>query len=143
MKTTLRVGLGHELTYRVGADKTVPHVFPESEHFRTMPQVFATAYLVGLIEWACMETLIPHLEEGEQSVGTSISLSHSAATPPGVLVYVDVTVEQIEGRRVRFRVKARDEIEPIAEGTHERFVIDRVRFMRRVGEKASPLSSRR
>ena len=143
MKSSLRAGLRHELSYRVATDKTVPHVFPDSELFRTMPQVFATSYLVGLVEWACMEVLAPHLDGGEQSVGTGIQLSHVAATPPGLAVQIDVVLEEVNDRRVRFRVKARDEIEPIGEGVHERFIIERARFMRRVGEKASPLSSPR
>jgi fluoroacetyl-CoA thioesterase len=143
MKSSLRAGLLHQLTYRVPVDKTVPHVFPDSDLFRTMPQVLATSYLVGLIEWACMEVLKPHLEDGEQSVGTGIQITHAAATPPGLGIQVDVSVESVDGRRIRFHVKARDEIEPIGEGTHERFIIDRARFMRRVAEKASPLSSPR
>lgn len=137
MKPSLVKGLQHTFSYRVPHEKTVPHVYPESELFRPMPHVFATAYLVGLVEWACMEAMQPHLDPGEQSVGVEISLSHTAATPPGLLVTVDVTLEAVEGRRLLFRARAHDGIEPIGEGTHARFVIDPERFKRKVAEKAA------
>jgi fluoroacetyl-CoA thioesterase len=137
MKASMRAGLEHELVYRVAPDKTVPNVYAEAELFRTMPPVFATAYLVGLIEWACMQAMAPHLEEGEQSVGTAINTSHTAATPPGFDVRVAVVLERVEGRRLSFSFKASDNADAIAEGTHERFVIDRARFLQRVAEKVS------
>ncbi|HKE19444.1 MAG TPA: thioesterase family protein [Kofleriaceae bacterium] len=142
MKPSLSAGLTHVLDYRVPDDKTVPHVFPESDLFRAMPRVFATAYMVGLIEWTCVEALRSHLDDGEQSVGTHIDVSHTAATPPGLTVRVEVRVESVEGRRIRFRVEARDDIEPIGAGTHERFVIDRGRFDAKVAAKAGPSGSR-
>ena len=101
-----------------------------------MPQVFATAYWVGLIEWACMEALQPHLEPGEQSVGVDIRVSHSAPTPPGLTVTVHVVVEAVEGRKLTFRVSAHDGVEAIGEGTHQRMVIQSARFLQRVAQKA-------
>ncbi len=137
MKTTLRAGLSSEFSYRVPEEKTVPHVYPESDLFRAMPRVFATAYMVGLVEWACMEAMRPHLDPGEQSVGVDVRLSHSAATPPGLTVTVQVYVEKVEGRRIRFSAKAHDGVEPIGEGTHERFIIDPDRFEAKVKRKAA------
>ena len=137
MKATLCTGLAHEFSYQVPVGKTVPHVYPESELFRSMPEVFATAYMVGLIEWACLEALRPHLEPGEQSVGTDIRVSHNAATPPGFIVKVGVVVEKVEGRRISFRVDVHDGVESISSGTHERFVIDRQRFLEKVERKAA------
>jgi len=140
MKNTLRAGLVTRFSYLVPETKTVPHVYPESELFRSMPSVFATAYLVGLVEWACLEALRPHLDPGEQSVGTNVNLSHSAATPPGLTVTVEVSIEEVLGRRVRFAVQAHDGVEPIGAGTHERFVIDPARFMAKVRAKVARAS---
>lgn len=137
MQPSLVPGLTFTFRYRVPEDKTVPFVYPESPLFQEMPKVFATAYLVGLLEWACIEAIRPHLEAGEQSVGTSISVTHTAATPPGLTVTVELRLVQVEGRRLAFSVKAHDGVDPIAEGTHERFVIDRERFVRKVQEKAT------
>jgi fluoroacetyl-CoA thioesterase len=141
MKLSLAAGLTHTFSYRVADEKTVPHVYPESDLFRSMPSVFATAYMVGLIEWACMEAMRPHLDAGEQSVGTAIQVSHTAATPPGLTVRIEVTLEHVDGRRLSFRVVAHDDLEPIGEGTHERFVIDRERFDRKLAEKAGRAGS--
>ena len=123
------------LRYQVPETKTVPHVFAESARFVEMPQVFATAFMVGLLEWACIEAMQPHLDRGEQSVGTGIWVTHGAATPPGFTVTVDVVATKVEGRRLTFSVRAHDGVDAISEGTHERFVIDRARFDRKVHEK--------
>lgn len=135
MKPTLQAGLTFTFRYRVPAEKTVPHVYPESALFRDMPSVFATAYMVGLMEWACMEAMQPHMEVGEQSVGTAVCVTHTAATPPGLTVTVEVKVTKVEGRRLSFEVSAHDGVEPIGAGTHERFVIDGARFAKKAAEK--------
>ena len=137
MKTTLRPGLKHEFRYQVPENKTVPHLYPESEAFRAMPPVFATGFMVGLIEWACIDAIQPHLDAGEQSVGTDLRLTHTAATPPGLTVTVKVTLERVEGRKLAFSITAHDGVDTISQGTHERFVIDTQRFLRKVQEKAA------
>ena len=136
MKPSFRPGLSFSFSYRVPEERTVPHVYPESELFQAMPRVFATAYLVGLVEWACIEAMQPHFEVGEQSVGTAIRINHTAATAPGFEVRVQGTVAELEGRRAVFSVKG-DGVETISEGIHERFVIDRERFLNKVAQKAS------
>jgi fluoroacetyl-CoA thioesterase len=137
MKTTLRAGLKHEFRYRIPENKTVPHLYPEAEAFRAMPPVFATGFMVGLIEWACIDAIQPHLDAGEQSVGTDLRLTHTAATPPGLTVTVKVTLERVEGRKLAFSITAHDGVDTISQGTHERFVIDAERFLRKVQEKAA------
>lgn len=137
MKSSLAPGLTFTFRYEVPEDKTVPHVYPESPLFREMPAVFATAYLVGLLEWACIEAIRPHLDAGEQSVGTGIWVTHSAATPPGFTVAVDLSLLKVEGRKLTFQLRAHDGVDAICEGTHERFVVDRERFGRKVQEKAA------
>ena len=135
MKSSLAAGLTFAFRYTVPETKTVPHVFHESERFREMPPVFATAYMVGLIEWACIEAIQPHLDPGEQSVGTGIWVTHSAATPPGLTVTVDLSLAAVDGKRLTFAVRAHDGVDPIGEGRHERFVIDRERFVAKVDAK--------
>lgn len=137
MKDTLQPGLTHQFKFKIPATKTVPHLYPESEMFRQMPEVLATGYLVGLIEWACIEALRPHLDwPAEQSLGTQINLSHLAATPPGLTVTVDVRLEKIEGRKLSFSISAHDGADKITDGTHERHVIDAARFKAKVAQKS-------
>ena len=129
MRDTLEPGIQHEFTFEVSDAKTVPALYPESPEFQAMPRVFATGYLVGLIEWTCIQAIIPHIDcPREQTVGTHFDLSHSAPTPPGCPVTVGVELIEVEKRRLRFRVSARDDVGVVSEGTHERFVIDGERF---------------
>jgi fluoroacetyl-CoA thioesterase len=139
MKQTLAPGLTHRFTFTIPPTKTVPHLYPESEMFRQMPEVLATGYLVGLMEWACIEAIRPHLDwPREQSLGTHVNFSHLAATPPGLTVTVDVALDRVEGRRLAFSVTAHDGVDKISEGTHERVVIDAARFNAKLAGKARP-----
>jgi len=136
MKDTLRPGLTHTHQFTIPETKTVPHLYPESEMFREMPAVLATGFMVGLLEWACVELLRPHLDwPREQSLGTHVDFSHLAATPPGMTVTVNVRLEEVEGRRLVFSIVAHDGIDKISEGRHERFVIDAERFRARLAQK--------
>jgi len=136
MKETLQGGLQFTHRYHVPMEKTVPYVFREAELFQAMPAVFATAFMVGLMEWACMEALQPYMDEDEISLGTSVCVSHSAATPPGMQVEVAVTLLEVNGPRTKWSIVARDEKEVIGEGTHERFTIKRDKFTGIVAKKA-------
>lgn len=137
MKDTLRPGLTHEFRFRVPENKTVPHLYPEAQEFQVMPRVLATGFMVGLLEWACIQAINPHLDwPNEQSVGTLVNFSHTAATPPGMIVTVRVKLESVEGRKLTFSVSADDGIDKISEGTHERFVIDAAKFNSKLAAKA-------
>ena len=131
MKASLKPGLTYRHRFVVPREKTVPALYPEAEEFLAMPEVFATGYLVGFLEWACVMAIKPHLDwPAEQSLGTHIDVSHSAATPPGLEVTADVELLEVDGRRLVFRVSAHDGIDTISQGRHERFVIDKARFPR-------------
>jgi len=142
MKDTLRPGLTLEFKFRVPENKTVPYLYPEAREFQLMPKVLATGYMVGLLEWACIQTINPHLDwPNEQSVGTLVNFTHSAATPPGFTVTVHVRLEKVEGRKLSFSLVAHDGLEEISQGTHERFVIDATRFNSKLAEKAGRAAS--
>jgi fluoroacetyl-CoA thioesterase len=137
LKQTLRPGLEGRYRYRVPAEKTVPRLYEEAPDFQMMPAVFATGYLVALCEWACIELIKPHLDwPREQTLGTHIDLSHTAATPPGLTVEVHARLESVEGRKLAFAVSAHDGVDPIGSGRHERHVILAERFAARVAAKA-------
>jgi fluoroacetyl-CoA thioesterase len=138
MKDTLTAGLEHTFSFTVTRDKTVPFVYPESDLFREMPEVFATAFMVGFMEWACMEALRPYLEEGERTLGTMINVSHQAATPPGMQVTARVKCLEVDGKRTLWEVEVHDEVELIGRGTHERFTVNHDKFSARVAAKRKP-----
>lgn len=135
MRPTLVPGLKHRISYTVPVEKTVPHLFSEAQSLQQMPRVLATAYMVGLFEWACTELMAMHLDEGEGSVGTHVDFSHKAATPPGMTVTVECECIEVTGARARFRVEGHDGIDLIGSGMHERFVIKRAFFDARVDAK--------
>ena len=97
--------------------------------------VLSTPMLLQLIEDAAVHCLAPVLSADEVSLGSSIALTHLAPTPVGFIVRTEVEVIGIDGRRVNFAVAAFDEREKVAEGTHERYVIDRSRFLSNLEEK--------
>lgn len=137
MKDSLQPGLEHRLTFQVPASKTVPALYPESAAFQQMPEVFATGFLVGLLEWACVELVNPHLDwPAEQTLGTHVDVSHAAATPPGLHVTVTARLTGVERRRLTFEVEAHDGVDVISRGTHQRAVVDAARFMAGVRAKA-------
>lgn len=135
-----RVGLRARLEWRVTADRTVPHLLPESTEFARLPAVLATGYLVGAIEWACIRTLDGALAPGQDSVGVHVDLSHESATPPGDTVVVEAELTAVEGRVLTFAVMARDGAAVISRGTHRRAVIDRERFDARLVARAATSS---
>lgn len=136
MKDTLKPGITYEHRFVVPSSKTVPALYPESEEFLAMPEVFATGFLVGFLEWACIRAINPHLDwPAEQTVGTHIDVSHEAATPAGLEVTARVEVVEVNGRKLVFDVEAHDGVDRISRGRHERFVIDKQKFDARVGAK--------
>jgi fluoroacetyl-CoA thioesterase len=138
MKPTLQPGIRHTFRFTIPDSKTVPHIYPEAADFQLMPRVLATGYMVALCEWACVDLLKPHLDwPDEQSVGTHVNLSHTAATPPGLVVTVEATLDKVEGRKLSFSIKAHDGIDAITAGTHERIVIDPVKFNAKLAAKAA------
>ena len=125
MKDSLAAGIRYEHSFTVPSSKTVPALYPESPEFTEMPEVFATGFLVGFLEWACIMALKPHLDwPDEQTVGTHVDVSHEAATPPGLTVEATVELIEVDGKRLVFEVEA-----------HDRFVIDRGKFYARLAKK--------
>jgi fluoroacetyl-CoA thioesterase len=138
MKETLQPGLTFEFSFKIPESKTVPYLYPESEEFQLMPRVLATGFMVGLFEWACIRAVNPHIDwPKEQTVGTDVKLSHTAATPPGMTVTVRGMLEKVEGRKLTFSLAADDGVDIISGGFHERFIIDATKFNGKVAMKSA------
>ena len=136
MHDTLKAGIRYQHRFMVPMSKTVPALYPEAEEFLAMPEVFATGFLVGFLEWACVKAVNPHLDwPREQTLGTHIDISHEAATPAGMEVVADVELIEVSGRKLVFKVEARDGMDVVARGRHERFIIERARFDAKVEAK--------
>jgi fluoroacetyl-CoA thioesterase len=100
-----------------------------------LPPVFATPMMVTAMENAALNAVRDYLDAGESAVGTSVNIRHLAATPAGHQVTAIAEVTKVDGRRIEFNVSARDEIEDIGTGTHERMVVDIDRLGQRLAAK--------
>jgi fluoroacetyl-CoA thioesterase len=100
-----------------------------------LPPVFATPMMVTAMENAALNAVRDYLEAGESAVGTAVNIRHLAATPAGHRVTAEAEVTKVDGRRIEFKVSARDETEEIGMGTHERMVVDLARLGTRLTAK--------
>ncbi len=122
MKTDFQVGLSAELSEETNESHRAPHLAAGGASF------YSTPAMIALMERTTTHLLRPYLEEGENSVGVKVNVSHIAATPIGQKVRARATVEAINGRRITFAVEAHNEKEKIGEGTHERVIINVKKF---------------
>jgi len=104
--------------------------------------VLATPVLVCFCEEAARAVIDPHLPTGQKTVGTRISLSHTAATPPNMKVIIRARLTAIEGRKLTFDIECSDEVEPIGRCTHTRFIIDSARFEAGIADKAAKFDTK-
>ena len=97
--------------------------------------VFATPYMIALMENAAVNALTPYMEENQGTVGTHLDVSHDSATPIGMKVWAEAEVTAVDGKAVTFAVTAYDEAGVIGKGTHNRFVITVDRFLAKAEKK--------
>lgn len=134
MKTTLQPGVTLTRRVEIDRDRTIDFMGDDC-------RVYATPSLVRDIEHACRDLILEHADPGEDSVGTSITLEHSAATLFGMWAEITVTVTAVDGRRVRFAVSGTDPLESICTGEHERFVVDVARTAERLKAKSAKVAA--
>ncbi|MGE0063945.1 MAG: thioesterase family protein [Xanthobacteraceae bacterium] len=128
---TIPVGAKGTYTLKV----TPPHLASQFKD-AALPPVFATPMMVTVMENAALNAVRDYLDPGESAVGTLVNVRHLAATPAGQTVTAEATVTKVDGRRIWFDVIARDEIETIGDGTHERMVVDLKRVAAKLAAKA-------
>ncbi|MCJ7510565.1 MAG: thioesterase family protein [Dehalococcoidia bacterium] len=116
------VGHSNEMTIVTTPEMGIRHLGPAAS-------LYSTPAMVEHIEATALQSLLPFLEPGEQSVGVRINVAHMAPTPIGMKVTIRTTLQEVDGRRCVFAVEAHNEAGmKIGEGTHERRVIDISRF---------------
>ena len=125
------IPLGTKGEFQVLVTTDVAISFLENEGAR----VLSTPNMIRFMEMTCRNTVLPLLEEGHDTVGTHVNVYHLAAAPMGMMVTFTAEVIRVDGKRVEFRVEARDEKEKIGEGTHERAIINIAKFATRLAEK--------
>jgi predicted thioesterase len=126
MELALKEGLQHV------AEKVVAPEDTASKYGSGLVEVFATPAMIGLMENAAMNAVLPCLPQGYGTVGTAVCVTHVKATPVGMKVWSVATLVKVEGRRLQFEVVARDERGEIGRGTHERCVVDIAKFTSKI-----------
>ena len=140
MRPGLVIGARHVVRYTVPVHQTVPDLLPALAEFRRGQPVFATGFMVGLMEAPCMGAVYPYLEPGEVSVGTLINMTHLSASPPGTPLVAEARAVAVDGRSVRFAVVVADAAGEIAAaGEHGLRVVDAARFRDRLAAKQAQL----
>jgi fluoroacetyl-CoA thioesterase len=139
VKPGLAIGDTATFSRVVREDETVSRLFDDAALLARMPDVFATAYMVGLMEWACCEQIAPYYDDGECSLGVHVDISHVAATPPGMTVTVTSRVAELDGRFIRFEVSLNDGVDLIGEGLHQRALVQTARFQAKADAKAKAM----
>jgi predicted thioesterase len=130
MKPTLQPGVRAEATHRVVSQNLLSSILPGA------PPVFATPWMLCVMETAAAQAIAPHLEAGETSVGYGFDFQHLAPTPAGMTVVATAEVTKVDGNMVTLAIEARDDADVIGKGTHVRAVIDLERFNRRIKRKS-------
>ncbi len=116
MSETLKPGLSLTRRIQVDRDRTISFMGDDC-------RVYATPKLLYDIEYACRDLLVEHIEPGKDSVGTRVELDHIGATLMGMWVDITVTIAEVNGAAVSFSFSARDAIEEVARGKHNRFIV--------------------
>jgi len=128
MKQSLRAGLSFEKQIAIGEDRCIGFMGREG-------MVYATPKMVSDVEYACRDWLVGHLDAGEDSVGTHVTIDHLAATPLGLGVTIEVKVKEVDRRKVAFEFSVRDPVEECGRGVHVRFVVETAKTRERLAAK--------
>jgi predicted thioesterase len=128
MKSTLKPGLSHSKTIEVDEARCIGFMGKEG-------MVYATPRMVSDVEYTCRDWLLQHLDAGEDSVGAHVSIDHLAATPLGLKVSIEISVKEVDRRKVVFVFSVKDPVEECGRGTHVRFVVETAKTRERLAAK--------
>jgi fluoroacetyl-CoA thioesterase len=128
LKDTLKPGIASSKSLIVDEDRCIGFMGKEG-------MVYATPRMVSDVEYACRDFLLAHLDAGEDSVGTHVSIDHLAATPLGLSVSIEIQVKEVDRRKVVFQFSVKDPLEEVGRGTHVRFVVDKAKTRERLAAK--------
>ena len=134
MKSDLRPGMSHVKRVTIDRERSIGFMGEEN-------RVYGTPFLIRDIEQTCRDFLLQHSDANEDSVGMEVCIKHLAPTLVGMNVEITATVTAVEGRKVAFDVSANDDLEPIASGTHARFVLDTAKRAERLKTKAAKVAA--
>jgi fluoroacetyl-CoA thioesterase len=128
MKPSLQAGLEAKKQIQIDEGRCIGFMGKEG-------MVYATPRMVSDVEYACRDFLLAHLDAGEDSVGTHVSIDHLAPTPLGLSVEIQIQVKEVDRRKVVFSFSVKDPLEEVGRGTHVRFVVETAKTRERLAAK--------
>ena len=128
MKEALKAGLAHSKTVQVDESRCIGFMGKEGA-------VYATPRMVSDVEYTCRDFLLAHLDPGQDSVGAHVSIDHLAPTPMGLSATIEVTVAEVDRRKVVFTFSVKDPLEEVGRGRHVRFVVETAKTRERLAAK--------
>ena len=128
MKSSLQPGLTTRREVVVDQERCIGFMGREGA-------VYATPRMVSDVEYTCRDFLLQHLDEGEDSVGTHVSIDHLAATPMGLKAVVEIRIAEVDRRKVTFEFTVHDSVEQVGRGKHVRFVVEKAKTAERLAAK--------
>lgn len=134
MSDSLKAGLSATRHVDIDRDRTISFMGDDC-------RVYATPKLLYDIEFVCRDLLLEHIEQGKDSVGTRVELDHVGATLMGMWVDISVTLTEVNGNAVSFDFSARDAVEEIARGKHNRFIVGIEKTAQRLKAKLAKAQS--
>jgi fluoroacetyl-CoA thioesterase len=117
------------------AEQTVEHRDTLNAHSKALPPIYSTPHMIGLMEWAAANAMLPYCDEGEISVGTAINIEHRAPTTIGAVVKAEAVLESANGRFFVFRVTAHNGVAEIGRGTVTRAFVNPAKVAERHAKK--------
>ena len=128
MKASLKAGLKFSKSLKIDEARCIGFMGKEG-------MVYATPRMVSDVEYACRDFLLEHLDAGEDSVGTHVTIDHLAATPLGLEVQIAVRIAEVDRRKITFAFSVKDPVEEVGRGTHVRFVVETAKTRERLAAK--------
>jgi len=128
MKESLKAGLTHSKRVQVDESRCIGFMGEEGA-------VYATPRMVSDVEYTCRDFLLEHLDPGEDSVGAHVSIDHLAPTPMGLAATIELSVAEVDRRKVVFTFSVKDPLEEVGRGRHVRFVVDTAKTRERLAAK--------
>jgi predicted thioesterase len=134
MKDSLVAGLSTTAKIEIDRERTIAFMGDEG-------RVYATPSMVLDIEYTARNWLMEYLDEGEDTVGTHVSVDHLAATVEGDSIEVTITVTEVNGRAITMSAQIKDSLEEVGKGVHNRFVVDKAKTFERLEAKRAKIET--
>jgi predicted thioesterase len=123
-----KVGIKQEVIVRVDEQMCIDFLGSDA-------RVLSTPSMVNAIEMVCRDMVKPYLDADHDTVGVMVNVKHIAPTPVGMDIRIIATLVKVDGKRLEFKAEVYDDVEKVGEATHERYIINKASFTKKIKGK--------